>query len=299
MRRHCCSLLEIFLFVPILFSLAMGLASAQTKMPTPPSGMTQQEFNALVDAISNAVVEKLKKEGVVTLKPAEAGKSEIARELEVEDAASDQAAAFVARAELALTAFPELWRNLTRVPALLDKSASGGRSLVAFLVTLLAAVAAALGSELLLRRALDGIRRRLAARLTGTMDFRPLIGLACLDALGVAAVWLVSYGLIGAWFPGSDEQARLAAAVLSGIFYWRLYMLAFRIFFRPALAAARLVKLSDADAWDVYRRLSAVIVTIISLRIVSRVLIAIKTPPEAISAWQVLTSFLVFSLFLC
>ena len=74
------------------------------------------------------------------------------------------------------------------------------------------------------------------------MDFWPLIGIACLDALGVAAVWLVSYGLIGAWFPGSDEQARLAAAVLSGIFYWRLYMLAFRIFFRPGLSAARLVE---------------------------------------------------------
>ena len=130
------------------------------------------------------------------------------------------------------------------------------------------------------------------------MDFWPLIGIACLDALGVVAVWLVSYGLIGAWFPGSDEQARLAAAVLSGIFYWRLYMLAFRIFFRPGLSAARLVKLEDADAWDVYWRLSAVIVSIIALRIVFRILIAIKTPPEAISAWQVLTSFLVFSLLL-
>ncbi len=70
-------------------------------------------------------------------------------------------------------------------------------------------------------------------------SFRPLVALACLDVLGVAAVWLVSYGLIGAWFPGTDEQARLASAVLVGVFYWRLYMLAFRIFLRPGLAAAR------------------------------------------------------------
>ena len=68
--------------------------------------------------------------------------------------------------------------------------------------------------------------------------------------------------------------------------------------FRPGLSAARLVKLDDADAWDVYWRLSAVIVSIIGLRIVSRVLIAIKTPPEAISAWQMLTSLLVLSLLL-
>ncbi len=298
MRKYYCSLLKLLLLVPILFSLAMGLTSAQTKMPTPPTGMTQQDFNGLVDAISNAVVEKLKKEGAVTLKPAEAAKSEVTGEPELEDLASDRAKAFVARAKLALSAFPELWRNLIRVPALLDKSVSGGRGLVAFLVTLLAAIAAALGSEVLLRRALDGIRLRLAARLSGTMELWPLIGIACLDALGVAAVWLVSLGLIGAWFPGSDEQARLAAAVLYGIFYWRLYMLVFRIFLRPGLSAARLVKLGDADASDVYWRLSAVIVSIIAMRIVLRILIAIRTPPEAISAWQVLASFLVISVLL-
>ena len=162
MHKHCGSLLGIFLPIPILFSLAVG-ASAQTKTPAPPAGMAQQEFTTLVDAISNAVVEKLKKEGTITQRPAEAAKTEVAGEPDIEDKASEQAAAFVARAELALTAFPELWRNLIRVPGRLDKSAAGGRSLVAFLLTLAAAMAAALGSEVLLRRALDGIRRRLAA----------------------------------------------------------------------------------------------------------------------------------------
>ena len=244
----------------------------------------------------------MKKEGAVAPTPVEPAKPEAAAGPEADALASDQATAFVARARLALTAYPALWHNLMRVPALLDKSPSGGRGLVAFLVTLAVAIAAALGAEVLLRRALDGVRTRLAMRLatqaTGTTDLWPLVALACLDVLGVAAVWLVSYGLIGAWFPGTDEQARLAAAVLAGVFYWRLYMLAFRIFLRPGLAQARLVKLADGDACDVYWRVSAVILSIVMLRMIFRILTAIQTPPEAIAAWQVLTSFLAFGLLL-
>jgi small-conductance mechanosensitive channel len=118
----------------------------------------------------------------------------------------------------------------------------------------------------------------------------PLFGLAQLDALGLAAVWLVSYGFLGLWFQGSDEQARLAAAVVSGVFFWRLYMFVFRIFFRPRLAAARLAKVDDSDGWAICWWLSLVIASIIALRLVFRILTAIETPPEAISAWELLTS---------
>ena len=297
MPEHCWKPLRLLLLVSLLFAFVTR-ASAQTTVLSPPPGMTEAQFSALVEAISNAVVEKLRKEGAIAPKPLETAKSEAVPAGEAEDLASDRAAAFVTRARQALTAFPELWRNLVRVPALLDEAPSGGRGLVAFLIALAVAIAAALGSEVLLQRVVNGIRLRLAARLAGTADFWPLIVLACLDVLGVAAVWLVSYGLIGAWFPGSDGQARLAAAVLSGIFYWRLYMLVFRIFLRPRLSAARLVKLADRDAWDVYWRVSAVILSMIALRIVFRVLVAIKTPPDAISAWQVLTSFLAIAVLL-
>ena len=45
-----------------LFLSAAG-AGAQTPA-APPAGMTPEQFNALVDAISNSVTEKLKAEGV-------------------------------------------------------------------------------------------------------------------------------------------------------------------------------------------------------------------------------------------
>src|SRR4029077_12578897 len=44
----------------VLAAIAPAGAQAPT---TPPAGMTQEQFNALVDAISNSVTEKLKAEG--------------------------------------------------------------------------------------------------------------------------------------------------------------------------------------------------------------------------------------------
>jgi hypothetical protein len=197
-----------FFLVLVAFFLCGASEPAKTQSKSLPApAVTQQLIDDVVDAISAAVVEKLKKDGSIPAKPAEpapaAGESD-------PDLAADRVAAFAGRAEVVLSSYPELWRNLTRIPVILDKSESGGRGLGAFLVMLCVAVAAALGSEALLRRALDGVRRRLAGYLTNTAAFWPLFGLACLDALGLAAVWIVIYGFIGIWFRGSDEQARLA-----------------------------------------------------------------------------------------
>jgi moderate conductance mechanosensitive channel len=294
MRTLLSSLVGPLLLVTFFTWVDAAPVRAQSKSPTTPA-VTQQLIDDVVNAISTAVVEKLKKEGSIPAKPVEpapaAGEPD-------QDVTADQVTAFATRAEVVVSSYPELWRNLTRIPALIDKSESGGRGLGAFSVMLCVTVAAALGSEALLRRALDGVRRRLAGHITDTTDFSPLFGLACLDALGVAAVWLASYGFLGIWFQGSDEQARLAAAVVSGVFFWRFYMLVFRIFLRPQRTVARLVKVDEADASEIYWRLSAVIALIIAFRLISRILMAIQAPPEAISAWQLLTSFLVLGLFL-
>ena len=84
-----------------------------------------------------------------------------------------------------------------------------------------------------------------------------------MDLVGLAAVWLVSYGAIGAWFPGSDPQARLAGALLASIFSWRLYLFAFRIILRPDEPEARLASMSDAEAARCFALLSNVVLTVI------------------------------------
>ena len=259
-------------------------------------GMTQQQLDSLVDAISNRVVEKLKHEGASAVKPAEPTRA--AAGDDDDDIVSAQAVDFVARAKLVLSAYPELWRNLTRIPGLLDASASGGRGTDLFLIMLAGAIAVALGSEAVLRRSLDGLRCRLAAAVVGAKRFLTLLGLAGLDALGVACVFIVSYGVIGYWFPGSDAQARLAAAVLGGVFYWRFYTVVFRIFCRPGLPAARLVPLDDVDARAVYFRLSTLTASLLAIRIIMRILIAIEASPDAIAAARVFNAFLILGLLL-
>jgi hypothetical protein len=88
-------------------------------------------------------------------------------------------------------------------------------------------------------------------------------------------------------------QARLAAAVFGGVFYWRLYTVVFRIFFRPGLPAARLVPLDDVDARAVYFRLSTLTASLVAIRIIMRILIAIEASPDAIAAARVFYSFLI------
>jgi hypothetical protein len=163
-------------------------ARTQSKSPAAPA-VTQKLIDDVVDAISTAVVEKLKKDGSIPMKPAQPAPAAGGPD---QDMMAGGVMSFAAQAGIVFRSYPELWRNLTRIPILLDKSESGGRGLSAFFAMLCIAVAAALGSEALLGRVLDGARRRLAGYITDTTEFWPIFGLACLDALGLAAVWLVS-----------------------------------------------------------------------------------------------------------
>ena len=90
-----------------------------------------------------------------------------------------------------------------------------------------------------------------------------LAALAVLDGLGVIAVWLICNAAIGAWFTGATGQDKLAAAILDGIFYWRLYVLLFLIILRPALPQARLCDVADHDARAMYARIEVVMLLII------------------------------------
>src|SRR5262249_59926581 len=55
----------------LMLSLFLGATGAGAQTPaTPPAGMTPEQFNALVDAISNSVAEKLKAEEAQPATPA-------------------------------------------------------------------------------------------------------------------------------------------------------------------------------------------------------------------------------------
>jgi len=287
-------------------------AGAQTPAPaTPPAGMTQEQFNALVDAISNSVAEKLKAEGghaAPEAAPAAAASSKSKGKVVpppsiVRTGLPDGPgpfAVFIERAGNVVRAVPALGAKLASIPGLLDQSATGGRSLSTFVLLLGLVAVAALAAEAVLRALMTRFRHRLAANAgpeQGLRSLMNLVALAVLDGLGVVAVWLICNAAIGAWFTGPTGQDRLAAAILDGIFYWRLYVLLFLIVLRPALPQARLCDAADHPARALYARLELVMLMIIVGRTLGQVLLAIQTPVAAIGAYQVLVTVLYVSAF--
>jgi small-conductance mechanosensitive channel len=283
-------LCSIFLFVAL--SSFSPQAIAQTAPP--PAGLSKEQFDALVEAIGESVVLKLRALPAYKSGSAQPAASDPAEADNLEDRVGE----FVARGIAAIAAFPELGRRLSGLPTLIVE-AGGGRGFLSFVAILLISILAALGAERLVGRSFGNIQLRLSMRAAaspGLPAALPLLGILAIDLLGLAAVWLVSYGAIGIWFSRGGGQDKLAAAILAGIFAWRLYMLAFRVLLRPALPGARLASMDDAGASAVYRRISLVILLIVALRIVIRLLIATNAPPEVVAAGQLVVSTATVSL---
>ncbi|MBY0323718.1 MAG: mechanosensitive ion channel family protein [Reyranella sp.] len=301
----------------VVLLLVAASAGAQTPA-TPPAGMTQEQFNALVDAISNSVADKLRAEGAhdaPAAAPAAAPTAPAASSSSKSKAKPPPPsvihtplpegpgpfAVFIGHAGNLVRALPTLGAKLGSIPGLLDQSAAGGRSTSIFLLLLGAVAVVALVAEAVLRAFMTRFRHRLAANAVPEQGLRSLgnlTALAVLDGLGVLAVWLICNAAIGAWFTGATGQDKLAAAILDGIFYWRLYVLLFLIILRPALPQARLCEVTDHDARAMYARIELVMLMIILGRILGHVLIAIQTPIAAIGSYQVLVTVIYVSVFI-
>ena len=278
----------------LFFWCSAGAALADEQSPLP-LGMTQAQFDHFVDTLASAVEKKLAAEGVV---PAKSDKKQgaaqdasiLAPNDETTDAMSIWVSAFINRASVVLSAFPALNADFARIPGLLDQRSQNGRGIWNFLALLICTVIAAVGAEQLVRFAARPWRDRLqtsAARNLAVAHRLPaLLGLIAIDAVSLIAVWLVSYVAIGIWFPGTDHQARFAAAILAAVFSWRLYLVAFRIILRPGLPGARIARISDADAAQIYGCVSIISLMIICVRVTRRILLAVDSTPEAIGAGQ-------------
>jgi small-conductance mechanosensitive channel len=269
--------------------------SGQTP-PTLPPGMTQAQFDALVDAIGKAVADKLKNEGAIaTPRPAPAPPPAAG------NVVADQLAAFVDKAEHVLQGAPVLGANLAAITSLLDESNQGGRSVRRFFLLLAVAAGVSLAAEPILRKSLGVFRRRLASGTAPERGLASLVNLGLLvllDGLGVLAVWIIVTGELGVLFPGYTGQDRLAAAVLTGLFRWRLFVLGFRVLLQPDLPAARLCTVPDRDARVMYTWLSVVVFVMIVGVILTGVAAAIHSPPDAVSTARVIMAPLVVVVFL-
>ena len=263
----------------------------QTPSTLPP-GMTQEQFDAVVDAIGKALFAKLKAEGVLPASAAAPSPAPVPPHTGAAgNAVADRLVVFLERADHILGTVPALGAHLAAIPRLLDEGKNGGRGVTGFALLLVLVACLAVAAESTLRKALGHYRRGLAADTAPERGLSSLFNLgilAILDGLGVLAVWLIITGAQAVLFPGTTGQDRFATAVLSGIFWWRLYVLVFRILLQPDLPAARLCYVHDRDAQVTYRWLSTFIILAILTAFLAAVLTAIQTPRDAITAGQIL-----------
>ena len=300
------------LLLAVLVALLGVPAHAQSTPPAPPAGMTQQQFDALVDAISNSVTEKLKAEGATApaaeppaaapaAKPAAADSKGKASKpppgpkiVKMPPKEGPNAfTVFFERVEAVVTATPVMLGQLASIPGRIDRSAEGGRGTAGFLLLLGIIAAVAVAAEAMLRKVLASVRGRLAARVGpehGLHSLASLGAVAALDGLGVLVVWLVCHAAAGAWFAGGTPPDRLAVAVLTAIWEWRLFVLLFRVVLQPDMPAARLCAAGDREARLMYGRISAVLLLMAAGRLLMAVLRALGTSPDALASYQVMAA---------
>jgi small-conductance mechanosensitive channel len=104
------------------------------------------------------------------------------------------------------------------------------------------------------------------------------------DGIGFLVVWLISDISIDLWFYVHNVQDRLAIDILCALFYWRLYVMIFRLFLRPDTPDARIAPVGNADASALYRRLAIVVLGFQTLSVVVPVLTALRATEEVVAA---------------
>lgn len=286
---------SLVLALGLLTAVAAGGSfrlAAQQAPPAPPPGMTQQQFDALVEAISAAVVKKLSEQGTLPAKPAPSGGA-TSTASDDDDRFRDESRVMADRVRAVSAAFPELIRHSGEMIGRLDRRPTGGTGPGAFLLLLALAVALGLTAEFATRYALARARRGVLHGHDAAPGPWRLLGLAAVDTVPILVLAVVARAVGGWWFAGEDTQARLATLVLYGLVAWRSYVLIFRLWFRTDLPVARIVPVNDADARRIYHTLSMVTAIMAAVRSWNLFLHGYGTAPDVMAAAAVASNIFV------
>jgi moderate conductance mechanosensitive channel len=274
--------------VLILLSLVVEQANAQTKSP-PPAGMTQQQYDELVKSVGESVLQTLTEKGLVA-KPAAPPSAAKPVEVDEEALVANRVREALAEVPEVLGRYPEIWIDLAELPNRLDRTTTGGRGLWAYLGLLVITAAAALLAEHGIRRLAFRKRNVIAQQFVATGKLWRVAVLALMDGLAFVALWIVAHLALNAIFANAGAQTQFAAIALRGLVAWRMFLLFFRLYLRPALAPVRIAPVSDESAHRLYRLYGLAVLVLILLR----AWVGILTSPGAISAAILTNSLVVF-----
>jgi moderate conductance mechanosensitive channel len=263
----------------LCLALFLGPALAQKGPPSPPAGMTQEQYDALVKTVGQSVLETLTEKGFVAKAPEPASASK-PREVAAEDAAVDQIASTLRKVPATLGGYSAIWTNLTQMPDRLDRTADGGRGAAGFLGLLVLAAAVALFAEIAVRRLTVAARTAIAQRFAASGGLWRLAALGFIDALAFLALWLVVRLALGTLFARAGAQTQFASIILTELVDWRLYLLLIRLFLRPEMPLARIAPVGDRSAVKLYRLFGVAVLIVV----IAQVWVGIQILPEAIFA---------------
>ncbi|MGH6880478.1 MAG: hypothetical protein ACREFM_06140, partial [Hypericibacter sp.] len=267
--RSC--VVAIGLLLPPLFAVSADAATP------PPAGMTQQQYDDLVKAVGQSVIQTLTENGVVPAAPVAAAKPAPAGE---EAQLVGRIRNIIDSIPTVMEGYPELWGELSLVPDRLDQPSTGGRGLGSFLGLLLLSVVAALLAEFGISRLTRGRRESIVRQFTAIGGLWRVAAVAFLDALAVVALWLLVQVALGSLFARAGFQTEVAGIVLRGLVTWRMFLLLFRLYLRPDLQVMRIAPVPDASAHRIFGLFGFAVL----VGIIGRAWIGLLTSPAAISA---------------
>jgi hypothetical protein len=127
--------------------------------------MTQQQYDALVKAVGESVVQTLEKKGLVAKAPP-VGAAPASSSPHVEEVLADRIVAAIVEIPSVLAGYRDIAIDLVRLSDRLDLSGGGGRAFPTYVGLFLLVVAAGLLVEAAVRRLTAGARAALARQFT-------------------------------------------------------------------------------------------------------------------------------------
>ncbi len=280
-----CLIVSIGLFLPSLLA-----ASADAAAP-PPAGMTQQQYDDLVKAVGQSVVQTLTEKGLVA-SPASPTSATPARN--EEQLLAERIRTTVDAIPTVLGGYSEVEAELSLLPERLDRTSAGGRGLWGFLGLLALMTLLTILADRGMARLTRTKRIAVVQQFSTEGGLWRVAALAILDACALVALWAVVQFCLGSLFARAGFQTQVAAIVLEGLVTWRAFWLLFRIYLRPELPVMRLVPVSDGSARHILRLL----VFCVLVGIVGRSWIDLLASPAAISAAILTNSFVEIAIFI-
>ena len=241
----------IWLFIALfLTGVAPAFAEADdlkvTTKPAAQTVLTQEQFDALVKSVTDAVTKTLQAQSVTNTnngKPISLSSGD-----DQSDSIIKALVPVFERMPTVIAAFPTMGDALIRFGDRLDRSAQGGLGFGGFVIALLAALLSAIIAEWIVRRMFRPLSLQLAEKIPNQGGLKALLGLTVIESLRLLAVIGTTHSIAAAWFAHAGFQSTVMTLAFDAWFRWRVFAVLVEIILRPTMPMARIAPVTDNSA---------------------------------------------------